>query len=325
MEDSVLITDVQRFAINDGPGFRTNVFLKGCPMRCVWCHNPETIAPYPELYWKRRLFIQCGACLDVCPNDAVLPPIAPEESQAEDSPYQKIIRSRCTLCMQCVYACRYDALQVVGKPMTVDEILAEVERDMPFYKNSGGGMTLSGGEPTANALFSATLLKAAHARGIHTCLDSNGHCDYQVLDDLLPYVDIVLFDLKHLDPVLHMQKTGVSNERLLSNLARLAKTGREIWVRIPVIPDFNDSLDIHQRFSHFLANLPGPIQRVDLLPYHNWCQDKYAWLGIDWEYKDIEALDPSFLEVQADLYREKGLRTTIGGSGFEATEAVSGL
>jgi pyruvate formate lyase activating enzyme len=322
MEEKILITDIQRYAVNDGPGFRTNVFLKGCPLRCAWCHNPETIAPYPELYWKRRLCTQCGACLDACPNEAVNPPIAPEEANAENQTYHKIIRSRCTLCMQCVAACRYDALSIAGRPMSVAEILDEVERDKPFYANSGGGMTLSGGEPTAKPQFSELLLKGARERGIHTCLDTNGFCSFQILERLAREVDIVLFDLKHLDNDRHAEKTGVGNELILSNLHHLADAGIEIWVRIPVVPDFNDTLDFHRRTAWFLSSLKHACMRVDLLPYHNWCQDKYSWLDIDWEYRDVEAIDPSFLDIHADLYRERGLKTTVGGSGFEEVNAA---
>jgi pyruvate formate lyase activating enzyme len=319
MEEHVLITDIARFAVNDGPGFRTNVFIKGCPLKCEWCHNPETIASYPEIYWKKRPCVQCGACLDACPRDAINPPIEPELSSGEDSLYHKIIRDRCDRCMKCVEACRYDALQVVGTPMSVDEILDEVERDRPFYNNSGGGMTLSGGEPTIHAGFCDALLQGARERSLHTCLDTNGYCDFSILKMLAEHTDIVLYDLKHMDSEKHLVKTGARNDLILKNLSLLNETGIEIWVRIPVVPGFNDSLDFHQALAAFLVTLPRPIQRVDLLPFHNWCQDKYGWLGIDWVYREVEAMDPSFLEIHADLYREKGLRTTVGGSGFEET------
>jgi pyruvate formate lyase activating enzyme len=323
MEQRVLITDIARFSVNDGPGIRTNVFLKGCPLKCAWCHNPETIAAEPQLYWKRRLCVQCGACLDSCPKDAIMPPVAPELSSSPDSTYQKIDRSRCDCCMECVRACRYDALQVVGKPMSVSEILDEVELDRPFYDNSGGGMTVSGGEPTSHLEFCLDLLKGARKRTLHTCLDTNGYFDFSDVEGLMEFSDIILYDLKHINPSKHNDKTGVSNNRILKNLELLCRSGSEIWVRIPVVPGFNDKMAFHMEAALFLAAFTKNVKRVDLLPFHNWCQDKYDWLGIDWSYRETEALDPSFLEIHADIYRQYGLVTTVGGSGFEATGTVA--
>jgi pyruvate formate lyase activating enzyme len=319
MSDKVLITDIQKFAVNDGPGFRTNVFLKGCALKCQWCHNPETIAPFPEIYWKSRLCYQCGVCLEACPRDAINPPISIEESRNENSNYHKIIRSKCDRCMKCVDACPYKALSVTGTHMTADEIIDEVLKDKPFYDNSGGGMTLSGGEPTFHPEFSNKLLKAARNIGLNNCIDTNGYCDWEVLNSLAEHTDIVLFNLKHIDPELHKKGTGVSNEIIIRNLSLLVKTGIEIWIRIPVIPGYNDSMDFHKAASEFLYSLPRKVARVDLIPFHNYCQDKYNWLGIEWQLKNEEAIEPSFLEIHADFYREKGFATTIGGSGFENT------
>lgn len=324
MADKVLVTDIQRFSVNDGPGFRTNVYLKGCMMRCEWCHNPETISSVPELYWKRRLCVQCGACLEVCPRDAVRPPIPPEETQQDTCTYHKIIRDRCDLCMKCVDACLYEALEIVGKSMTIEEILHEVEQDRPFYDNSGGGMTLTGGEPTVHADFACELVKQAKARGLHVCLDTNGCCEWEVLKWIVEDVDLVLFDLKHIDPEMHKERTGVSNEGIIENLGLLSETGKEIWVRIPVLPGYNDSLAFHTRAADLLANLGKGIVRVDLLPFHNWCQDKYGWLGRPWPLQEVESMEPAFLEVPADIYRSKGFETTVGGSGFENKDEALG-
>ena len=324
MPHPVLISDIQKFAVNDGPGFRTIVFLKGCSMRCAWCHNPETITPAADIYWKSRLCTQCGACLEACPTNAINPPMALNGSRDDESACHKIIRDRCDRCMACVEACRFDALTVVGKPMTVVDILDEVEKDRPFYDNSGGGMTLSGGEPGVHADFAAELLKTAAQRGIHSCLDTNGFYPWDVLEKLIEHADLVLFDVKHMDSARHREKTGVGNEKILNNLRRLSLTGKDIWVRIPVIPGFNESIEFHDRASEFLHNLPGKISRVDLLPFHNWCQDKYGWLGMDWPMKAIEAIEPSALEIPAERYRRRGFLTTVGGSGFEQSDGTIG-
>jgi pyruvate formate lyase activating enzyme len=325
MDDNVLVTDLQRFCVNDGPGFRTNVYLKGCLLRCQWCHNPEAMATHRELYWKRRLCAQCGACLEACPRDAINPPIPVAEAQQEGSTYHKIIRERCDLCMKCVDVCIYGALEIVGKSMSVKEILDEVERDRPFYDSSGGGMTLTGGEPATHAEFAVTLLKEAKRRGLHVCLDTSGLCAWAVLKRLADTTDIVLFDVKHLDSALHKEATGAGNEVILDNLARLADSGTEVWIRIPVIPNYNDSMAFHSRAAGFLASLGPGITRVDLLPFHNWCQDKYGWLNRPWALSSCEALDPAFLEIFADVYRSAGFLSTVGGSGFESRKAAVNL
>ncbi len=320
MQSEVLVTEIQRFAVNDGPGFRTNVFLKGCPLKCAWCHNPETIAPQKELYWKKRSCVQCGACLEACPSNAINAPIHPVEALREGSTYHKIIRERCDSCLKCVDACAYGALEPVGQAMSVSEILDEVERDGPFYDNSGGGLTISGGEPTAHADFALKLAREARERGIHICLDTNGYCQWEVLKPLAESVDIVLFDVKHLDSAKHAQMAGVGNELILENLARIVALDLEVWVRQPIIPHYNDSWQYHLRAAEFFAALPGKIHRIDLLPYHNWCQDKYSWLGLHWSLVETESMDPSLVELLAEAYQDKGFLATVGGSGFE--EAV---
>jgi pyruvate formate lyase activating enzyme len=183
-------------------------------------------------------------------------------------------------------------------------------------------MTLSGGEPTGHAAFALELLKEAKRREIHTCLDTNGYCDFSILEEFAKYTDIFLFDLKHLDPVKHLEKTGVRNEIILKNLELLCKTDSVIWLRIPVVPSFNDSIEFHTQASAYLASLPRRVNRVDLIPFHNYCQDKYSWLDKDWAHKETDGIDPSFLEIHADLYRQHGFVTTIGGSGFEETSTT---
>jgi pyruvate formate lyase activating enzyme len=317
MNNKTLITKIQRFSVNDGPGFRTNVFLKGCSLKCLWCHNPETQSFAKELYWKKRLCIQCGACFNVCPNEAIVPPISPEEANLEGSTYYKIIKDRCDNCMKCVDSCAYGALEIVGEALTIEEILDEVEKDALFYKNSGGGMTLSGGEPTAHIDFANKLITSAKERNIHVCVDTSGFCQWENLELLANKSDIVLFDLKQIDSTVHRNITGASNELILQNLSRLVDKGSEIWLRILVIPGFSDSIEYHRKVADFLFTLSRPLDRIDILPFHNWCEDKYGWLGKKWPMGESQAIDPADIDHLTDVYESIGRKITIGSSGFE--------
>jgi len=321
MSRELLITDIQRFSTNDGPGFRTNVFIKGCSMKCSWCHNPETISIQRDLFWKKRLCIQCGSCAECCPENAILFPenenLQSDHPKEFDEHFHMIDREKCTRCMACVEVCPSGAMEISGTATTIDEIIKEVKSDMPFYANSGGGMTISGGEPTTQNQTTADLIDRAQAHGINVCLDTNGYCLWDTFQTLTKKADIVLFDLKHLDAKLHMKETGVDNQLILENLQKLTQYHMHIWIRIPIIPNFNQNNLFYEQASDYLANLNGKIERIDLLPFHNWCEDKYSWLGKKWPHKEHMALDPSIVEPALKIFQKKGLRTTNGGSGFE--------
>ncbi len=311
MSNKAMITNIQRFSINDGPGIRTSVFIKGCRLHCSWCHNPECIHSFEEIYWKPMLCRQCGRCFSVCPQGAIQPPIEP--GIAENEYYYKIDVSKCDRCMKCVEVCPFNALTKVGDLMSVEEVLDEVERDMLFYSNSGGGMTITGGEPTTVPEFTLELLQKAKERGLHNCLDTCGFCEWEILDSMRPFVDIFLYDVKCMNNKLHIMRTGVNNSPILTNLVRLAETGSDIHVRIPVIPGLNDSTEHMERVADYLEALKPAVKQVDLLPFHNWCQDKYRWLGLQWEYTDVESMSSVEVEDLRDILEERGLHTTIGG------------
>jgi pyruvate formate lyase activating enzyme len=253
-----IIFDIQRFSLHDGPGIRTTVFFKGCPLKCLWCHNPESINPEIELAFYPYKCINCGSCILVCPTGAL---------QNDDLKGKKYDREICQFCWKCAEACPGEALKVQGKRYTVEEVLTEVLRDLPFYKQSGGGVTLSGGEPTFQFDFCLALLKACKENNISTALDTSGFIPWERLERLLPFVDIFLYDIKHMDSEEHKRLTGVPNEVILENLLKLDKTGKPIEIRIPIIPGYNDSEKNIEAVSNFIKGLKS-IKGVRLLPYH---------------------------------------------------------
>jgi pyruvate formate lyase activating enzyme len=253
-----VIFDIQRFSLHDGPGIRTTVFFKGCPLKCLWCHNPESINPDIELAFYTHKCINCGSCILVCPTGAL---------QNDDLKGKKYDREICQFCWKCSEACASEALKVQGKRYRVEEVLTEVLRDLPFYKQSGGGVTLSGGEPTFQFDFCLALLEACKENNISTALDTSGFVLWERLERLLPFVDIFLYDIKHMDSEEHKRLTGVPNEVILENLLKLDKVGKPIEIRIPIIPGYNDSEENIEAVSNLIKGLKS-IKGVKLLPYH---------------------------------------------------------
>lgn len=261
--------DIRRFSVHDGPGIRTTVFLKGCPLRCSWCHNPEGLSAAPEVVWRGERCTRCGTCIATCPEEAL--------AWNGDGPV--LDGARCTLCGDCAAVCYADAREVLGRTMSVPEVISEVERDRPFYEQSGGGVTFSGGEPLAQPAFLAEALHSCRLREIHTVLDTSGYAPWAALDALRTDVDLFLYDVKLVDDHRHRDVTGVSNATILENLARLAAAGHEIVLRLPLIPGVNDDED-NLRDTATLAAALG-VARVDVLPFHRLGSDKYARLGRD--------------------------------------------
>ncbi len=290
-----IVFDIKRFALHDGPGIRTTVFLKGCPLRCSWCQNPESLAPGRELFFAADRCRGCRACVAVCPNGAV--------AFAEN--VRRHSAEKCALCGQCAEQCPADALALVGKTMRVGELMDVIERDRPFYEVSGGGLTLSGGEPLLQKAFTKELLKRAHNRALHTCLDTSAHARWDDLEELLPYTDLVLLDLKLIDPARHAELTGADNALIRQNAFKLAAADVEVIVRVPIVPAITDRNADLREMASFLHKLNGAIA-VELLPYNRLAESKYARLGLARPLADSRSPDAGYMKKIEDCLAASG-------------------
>jgi len=270
--------NVQRFSTEDGPGIRTTVFMKGCPLRCRWCHNPEGLSPRPELVWYDVRCIGARRCLEACPAGAL--ELTPEG--------MRIDRGRCLPCDLCAEACPSGALEVIGRRWTPEELLSYVGKDAAFYETSGGGVTVSGGEPTMQPDFVEAFLRLCREAGIATALDTCGHADWSVYERLLPHLDMVLYDLKIADPERHRQATGVGPDRILVNAAAIAERGMPMWIRTPIIPGYTDDEENIGALAAFIRDRLPTVQRWDLLAYTNLGLSKYRRLGLPYPLEDTD-------------------------------------
>lgn len=286
-----VISDIKRFAVHDGDGIRTTVFFKGCPLKCVWCHNPEGIGFSPQIAYYAHKCIGCGECVAVCPTDAH----SMEGGHVFD-------REKCAGCGACQTVCLGSALTFYGKTVTVSELLPQLLEDRAFYENSGGGVTLSGGECLMQADFCAELLEALKAQGIHTAVDTCGFVPQAALDKVIPYTDIFLYDLKAFDEDVHIRCTGQSNRIILENLRYLDSMGKACEIRIPFVPGYND--DQMEKLADFVKSLKN-ITRVQVLAYHNYAGSKYHALG-------MENTLPECLPTQEQLQTAEGYFTNGG-------------
>ena len=283
-----LIFDIQRFSVHDGPGIRTTVFFKGCSLRCFWCHNPEGLHARYQIQFLENRCIHCGACVDACP----------EQAQGMIDGSRTYDRSLCQACGACVDVCYAEALRKAGKEVTVEEVLVETLADRAFYDASGGGITLSGGEPALQMHFAKALLQASKSSGIHTAIETAGNVPWKSLQCLLPWIDLVMFDLKLINATRHRQATGVSNERILENARRITATGKPVIFRTPVVPTVNDNPEDISEIAAFIQALNHQHQSTqasngclswELLPFHRLAADKYWSLGMEYRAKKLLA------------------------------------
>jgi len=296
---SGLITNIQRYSLHDGPGIRTTVFLKGCPLDCWWCHNPEGLAPEREVVTVASRCLHCGECAKACPEGVAVAGTTPE-------------RAVCVRCGACVRACPTGARQFAGTTMTVDDVLWEIDRDRIFYDDSSGGVTLSGGEPLLQLEFLLALLASCRQAGIHTAVDTCGFVKDTQLLQVAVLTDLILFDLKILDEARHREFTGVSNRLILDNLRQLSYRHPNVWLRVPLIPGINDAPDELDAIARFAASLSG-IRQVNLLPYHRTGIQKFQRLNREYRLPNLASPSSEQMEAAADHFAAHGLKVRVGG------------
>ena len=318
MATTGIVFNIQRYTIHDGPGIRTEVFLKGCPLSCKWCSNPESISPKREVgvYPSKCMGTsRCTACLRACTLGG-----APLLFNPTDGKIGAIDRDACVGCMKCTDACHMHALKSWGEVKTVEDVMAEVRADRELYDNSGGGITISGGEPTVQWRFALELLQACRAEGIHTCLESCLQCSPDVLDELLPYVDFAIADLKTMDAQVHERWCGMGNQRILDNLRHVAASGVPLLIRTPMIPGVNDSEENIRAMAEFIVDdLGNNVVQVQLLPYLRLGEEKYHSLGLDYGMGEDYAVDDVKLRTKrheelALIMREYGVKAYAGST-----------
>jgi pyruvate formate lyase activating enzyme len=296
--NTAIITNIQGFSIHDGPGIRTVVFFKGCPLSCQWCANPECLSKKPEIGFVHSLCKQCGKCSDVCPNNAI---------RSGEGVY-RIERSHCDSCGKCVEGCDYGALVRYGDLMTVHEVWDAVRRDKLFYETSNGGVTVSGGEPLLNPQFVKELFELCQSEGIGTCVETCGFVDTHAYIEVIPVTELFLFDLKHMDSAVHKEVTGQFNEQILKNASVIIGSGVDVLFRQPLIPGVNDTETNIEATAMFIKTLGKKALSLELMPYHRMGQDKYKALNMEYRmektrimsYDEVEAIKKAYIDLGID-------------------------
>ncbi|MBP7736871.1 MAG: glycyl-radical enzyme activating protein [Spirochaetes bacterium] len=296
--ERAIISNIQRFSLHDGPGIRTTVFLKGCPLRCLWCQNPETLSARPEVAFRHKRCIGCGACLAACRYDAII--------QGED---RRVDYSRCTGCGDCVKVCPGGALSLIGEEWLTEELAAELAMDKDFFRESGGGVTFSGGEPLMHPAFLRSVCGLLRGRGISVTVETCGFFDRSHVDMLAQHADVIYYDLKHMDPEKHRELTGRDNGRILENFSALAVVHGGLQPRIPVIPGMNDDNENIRRCASFI--LSNGIRSIHCLPYNPLGRDKLRWINTDQRPLEIKAQGTDRMEELKSLFQKEGVDAIV--------------
>lgn len=299
-----VVFSIERYALQDGPGIRTLVFLKGCPLNCKWCANPESQIFTPQILYFRNKCASCGRCIELCPQDAI---------QIDDEFGLVTNPDRCTLCGICIDACYYGAREMSGEEMEVSEVLAVIERDRMFYDMTGGGVTLSGGEPLLQTGFVRELTRECRERGIHTAIETTLFSDIEVIKRAIEFIDLVFVDIKHMDSQVHEQFTGVRNERILENIRMVDSMGKEFIIRVPFVPGFNDDDATQRSIYEWASNLEN-LKWIEILPYHRLGMTKYLGLGRFYPMGDLNPVSKQSLSYLKAMGAEFGVEIRIGAS-----------
>lgn len=307
-----LTINVQRFTVHDGPGIRTEIFLKGCPLRCLWCSNPESQVLHPQVGvgngQGKTACIGCGRCLAVCPTQAL---------KIENGVVAGVDYDKCIYCQECARQCPTGNIRAFGKWYSADSLMKIIEADRYYYDQSGGGVTISGGDPLVQWQFTQEILRRCKRKNIHTCMESELHCKQEILDEVLPYCDLIISDIKHMDSDVHKSFAGVGNELCLANLKHVVECGVPLILRTPIVPGYNDEeSNIHATAKFIKEELGNKIVQLQLLPYRPLGEDKYEALGMDYPMKDIAAVDVKVygpaLKAVAEIFKQYDVPVEIG-------------
>ena len=296
------IINIQKYSIHDGPGIRTTVFLKGCPLNCWWCHNPESQNPTPEIMFFKEKCTGCGSCFKRCPTKAI--------ELVEG--YPVTYKTKCTLCGKCSDFCPSSARELVGKDISIKDLMSEIIKDEVFYEESNGGVTFSGGEPLMHADYLSNILNICKEKNIHTTIDTSGYAAWSQFEKIIDKVDLFLFDIKHMNNKKHLEYTGVSNNVILENLKKLSERGSNIYIRMPIIAGINDDDENIDNAVEFISKLN--IIHVDLLPYHKMGMDKYRRLDRSYKLSGLEKPTEEVIAKIAEKFKSAGIKIKIGGS-----------